>query len=449
MLKLAYNAWLAAAARRATRARNKRYTYGDQWGDTVVNRDGATVTEAQFLRENGHTPLANNLIRRLVKTIIGHYRTAADATSRYSSLPDDVVSVNALPELDARALEEFLISGCAIQRICRENRPAGSAVWIDNVSPDMFFTNDFRDPRGYDIDLIGMLHDMPPAQVLARFAPDNRPRARQLMQIFKTANEDPLSHPLSDNVDFFRARAGRWRLIELWTLSPREKAFVVDTDNATLSTASVDEISPEDLDSDPDTVWRMDFVWHCWWMAPDGTVIADYDSPFEHGSHPFALKFYPLTDGEVHPFVGDLIDQQHYINRVVVLIDRMLGASAKGVLMFPVAQKVGDMTLDDIAERWSRVDGVIPITGRTNILPQQISSASSDAGAYKLLQLELDLFNKAAGVSQSLTGEADSPTTGIQRFDAQVRNATAALADILESFKAFLTLRTRKAAALL
>ena len=44
--------------------------------------------------------------------------------------------------------------------------------------------------------------------------------------------------------------------------------------------------------------------------------------------HPICCCFTPL-DGEVWGFVEDIIDQQKYINRLIVLQDMIISASAK------------------------------------------------------------------------------------------------------------------------
>ena len=51
---------------RKDRERNKRYNYGDQWGD-VVCVDGKKMTEEQYILSQGNIPLKTNLIRRLVR----------------------------------------------------------------------------------------------------------------------------------------------------------------------------------------------------------------------------------------------------------------------------------------------------------------------------------------------------------------------------------------------
>ncbi|MDE6135326.1 MAG: hypothetical protein K2F79_07100, partial [Muribaculaceae bacterium] len=354
------------------------------------------------------------------------YRTIA-AEGKYYTDPAvrELARRNSLAELDARLLEEFLISGCAIQRIVHERRFDGTGVWIDNVDPDLFFVNRYRDPRGSDISLIGQLHDLDPAQAINRFAGGDPGRAAALSRYFAPgaacgagmAASTPLGEACRA-VDFACApRDGLCRFAEVWTLDSRPSAAGA----------------------------RMDVVWHCRWYGPDGLLVADYDSPFPHRSHPFAVKLYPLTDGEVHPFVEDVLDQQRTVNRMITLIDHMLCASAKGVLLYPMDQLPTGLTLSDISQQWAQPDGIIPVTGRGSHLPQQIVTNTANTGAYQLLQMQLRLFQDVSGVGDALLGRSEITARGAEMFDAQIRNSTIALADIFDTFAAFTAARNSKA----
>ncbi len=59
---------------RRDRERNKRYTYGYQWDD-IICVDGKAMTEEEYILSQGNVPLKNNLIRRLVKSVLGVYRS--------------------------------------------------------------------------------------------------------------------------------------------------------------------------------------------------------------------------------------------------------------------------------------------------------------------------------------------------------------------------------------
>lgn len=420
LITVAHAAWSAGGAVRARRERFKRFTYGDQWGDPAEPGHAFGASEGEVLARAGRKPLTNNLIRRLVKTVVGRYRTMCSENGRYDTAPGSLAVVNDLPELDSRLLEEFLISGVAVQRVVPDIRPAGAAVWVDNVNPCAFFTGDFSDPRGTDVEMLGMLHDMSMAQVLARFAGDDPGRRRSLTAMFAQAGAEPVASPAYAGAasDFFTSRIpGKCRLIELWTLDA--------------------------LDGP-----GCRFEWRCRWLAPTGDVLAEYASPWAHRGHPFVFRFYPYTDGEVHPFVEDVIDQQKYINRLIMLIDRMMGASAKGVLLFPVDQKVKGFSWEDIRRRWSAADGIIPINGRSEILPQQVVGSSADAGAHRLLELELKLFEDVSGVSDALLGKAAGGNGGAGLYESQLASSTAALADIFDTFNALTARRDALAAGL-
>ena len=309
--------------------------------------------------------------------------------------------------MDSRLFEEFLISGMAIPRVADDNPFESGTAAVSNVNPEKFFCNNFEDPRGRDIEIVGMLHDMSPAEALMRFDKVDRERLRRLIDTAEC--EVPTS--LSGNaIYFFNAAPGRIRVIEVWT---RE-----------FSTCS-------------------GVKWRVRWYSSTGQLLSTYLSPWAHGKHPFVLKFYPLTDGEIHSFVEDMVDQQRYINRIIILIDRIMSTSAKGVLLFPIKQKPSDMTFDEIARRWARTDGFIPITGHDQQLPVQVGGNNSDASAYRLLEMELRLFDRTAGVGAALTGGVGTTDTytGSQHFDSQIESATAALADIFLTFRSLVKAR--------
>lgn len=428
ILEAAYKAWCAAADLRARRQRYKNYTYGNQWCDTVTDSKGRTIVEGRLLEESGAKPLTNNLIRQLVKTVVGRYRTQAAEAGVYNNEKLKPLALrNNLAELDSRLLEEFLISGCAIQRIVDERRWGGYGVWVDNVDPRDFFVNAFKDPRGWDIDLIGMLHDMTLPEVINRFGAGSPERVAELRRLYAQGGDGSGIAPAislgeaSDAENFFcAATPARCRVIEVWTFDCRETA--------------------------PGST-GMDFAWHCRYIAPDGTVLSEFDSPYPHQGHPFAVKLYPLTDGEVHSFVEDVIDQQRYINRLIVMIDKMMATSAKGVLLFPMRQMVENLKWDDITRVWAHSDGVIPIRGDEGPLPQQVITNTSGSGAYQLLQMQLKLFEDISGVGDALLGRTHGTARGVEMFDTQVRNATIALADIFDTFTAFTQARNEKALA--
>lgn len=446
VLGAAHRAWLKLADLRQRRERYKNFTYGRQWGDMTIDNDGRIVSEEELAGRNGRTPLTNNLIRQMVKCVIGRYRDQRSRQSAARGL-SKAYKVNQLNELDCRALEEFLISGCAIQRVVNERRPIGRGTWVDNVSPRQFFINSITDIRGWDTELVGMLHDMSLAEVVMRFSHGDPAEADRLRAIYR----DTRSAEMTDG--FFTAPAGRCRVVEAWTLESRETIECHDPEKGTmtiLAAETADNLKKENrrrLSQGREQLkWRntTDTSWHCRYMSPRGDLLYERYSDLPSGQHPFVIKLYPLTDGEIHSFVEDIIDQQKYVNRLITLIDHVMSTSAKGALLFPYRQKLDNMTWDEVGRQWSACDGIIPYDPRANEPgPQQLVSRSGDFGAYDLLDMEMKLFRDISGVSEALSGHGTSGAKGSSMYESQVHNATIALADILETFGGFIEYRDR------
>lgn len=455
-LNLALDAWRSGEKLRQRRARYKDYTYGRQWGDTVKDSSGASVSELEMAHESGFRPHTNNLIRQLVKSVVGNFRAnqqqAGDETS-YSSLPSEVSERNLLDELDCRMLEEFLISGCAVQRISNESRMAGSGVWVDNVSPGSFFVNSFTDSRGLDIELLGMLHSMSLRELLMRFGSAGG-NVSELSRRYRQAMDHGCGAALGDPVSrrFLEAGPGRCRVIELWTLESR--AVYRCHDRATghffiAEGAEGKRLAAESRrrrrEGGPAFDYRSvtTLRWHCRFLTPWGEVLQEFDSPYVHGQHPFVVKFYPLIDGEVHSLVEDVIDQQRTVNRLITLVDHLMSVSAKGALLLPVGSLAPGMTASDVGKLWAQCDSVIPYQPSGGEI-RQVSGSGDHSGAYQLLNMQMDLFHRISGVSGALQGQATPSNTSAAMYDAQVRHSAVAILDLMQSFRSFLKARNEK-----
>lgn len=446
-LNLAYSAWKDGARLRADRRRFMRFAYGDQWGDVETTPSGERLTDKEWAQRSGCRPLTNNLIRQIVKTVVGMYRK--NYAKGYRRDMRETVKLNNLSELDSRAFEEFLISGCAIQRVVEERRPQGRGIWIDNVPPDRFFVNRFSDPRGNDIEIIGMIHDMSPAEVHSRFSMNSEGQVNQLPDENRSnAMVESFAEMEADK--FLTPAEGKQRIIEIWTLEsvralkaydPMTRSFFMTLEDRK---DKIKKINKKRLDADKLVYTPFPTVrWVCRWITAGGLLLDCHTSPYTHGYHPFAVKLYPLTDGAVHPFIEDIIDQQKYVNRMVTLIDHIMQSSAKGVLLFPEDRKPDDFTWYDISDLWSDCRGVIPYksTNRTNDMPKQIVTSGATNDAHKLLVTQMDMMNRIAGISPSLSGQAVSPNASASLYSVLQENSEIALGDVFGSFESFIDAR--------
>jgi len=454
VLHAAYQAWMNAAGLRKARLRNKRFTYGDQWGDLVKDYQGRVMTEGEHLAHQGCESITNNLIRQLVKTIVGRFRSQyikhdeKDTESPLSHVRED----NELDELDSRAMEEFLISGCCIQRVDTCHKPGKSQqVRVDNVNINRLFVGPMNDTRAWDCELIGQLHDLNIAQLLRRVTGGNQRKAAWVRKLYTDSAESRLADFTTRlgadsqlGTDFWHANDGKCRAIEVWTLESRE---VIVCHNRREGTLTVEPASTGNrLKNRPDvsTQWDIATVWHCRWFSPMGDLLTEYDSPWTHGSHPFVIKLYPLTDGEVHAVVEDIIDTQKHVNRLISLLDQVMRTSAKGVLLFPETALPDGWTWEDARRCWSSANGLLPYNPRySEAKPEQINANTNGLGAYQMIELQMKLFEEISGVSGALQGK--NPTMNSANvYQLQSENSNIALSDVYDTFEAFRRQRDHK-----
>jgi hypothetical protein len=458
VLRAAYQAWMNAAGLRQARLRNKRFTYGDQWGDLVRGPQGNLMTEGEHLAHQGCESITNNLIRKMVKTIVGRFRSQYIKKDDESSpTPLSLIGQhNELDELDSRALEEFLISGCCIQRVETTNEPGrDEQVRVDNVNVNRLFVNTMGDTRAWDCELIGQLHDLNIAQLLRRVAGSNPRKAAWVRRLYTDNAESRLidftTRLGADSqlgTDFWHAPDGKCRAIEVWTLESREVVVCHNRREGTLTVEPASALHRLKNTPEVSTCWDIATMWHCRWYSPMGDLLCEYDSPWPHGSHPFVIKLYPLTDGEVHAVVEDLIDTQKHVNRMISLLDQVMRSSAKGVLLFPETALPDCWTWEDARRCWSSANGLLPYNPRySEAKPEQVSSNGTNIGAYQMIELQMKLFEEISGVSGALQGK--NPTVNSAGvYQLQSENANIALSDVFDTFEAFRRQRDRKMGAL-
>lgn len=477
VLMQAQHAWDMMSKFRKDRERNKRYTYGDQWDD-VISVDGKYMSEASYIKSQGNVPLKNNIIRRLVRNVLGVYRsqskeptcTARDRDEQklgetMSTILQCNMQLNRMNDLLARTMEEFLISGLVVHRKWFGWRNDKCDCWTDYVQPNNFFVDgNMRDIRGWDASLVGEVHDVSFGTLCEQFAesPDD---FQKLKHIYKEAHN---SHSISavcnyfgysrlENYDFlFTSDPTRCRVIEVWRKEHKPRYRCHD-----YNTGRIYKINVEDYDALVTQVnrqrmaqglaagmqqediplveakWFMDDYWYYYYLTPFGDVLREGETPYAHRSHPYVFNAYPFIDGEIHSFVADVIDQQRYVNRLITVYDWIMRASAKGVLLVPEDAIPDGMNLDDIADEWSRFNGCILIKKGAQNLPQQIANNATNIGIYELLNLQLKLVEDISGVNGALQGKPGYSGISGSLYAQQTQNATTSLLDLLESFSGF------------
>lgn len=464
---------------RRDRERNKRYCYGDQWKD-IIQVDGCAMTEEEYIAKQGNVPLKNNLIRRLVRNVLGVYRSQAKEPTCYARDRDEQklgetmtiilqcnMQLNRLNELNARTMEEFLIGGLIVHRKSFGWRNEKLDCWTDYVNPNNFFVdNNTRDFRGWDITCVGEVHDVSFATLCAQFAtsPEDYKRYKEIYRFthdrqYISNFAERFGYSRLENYDFlFTSDPTRCRVIEVWRKESKPRYRCHDINNGDVYKIDIEDydelvskenasrlergreagVAEEDIPL-IEATWMIDNYWYYYYLTPFGDILKEGETPYEHKGHPYVIKAYPFIDGEIHSFVSDVIDQQRYTNRLITLYDFIMRASAKGVLLFPEGCEPDGMSMEDIAEEWSRFDGIVYFKPKPGApLPQQIANNSTQIGITELLNLQLKFFEDISGVNGALQGKPGYSGTSAALYNQQTQNATTSLLDMLESFSGFI-----------
>ena len=472
--------------------RSFRYAWGNQWGDLVPNPYGnGVITEEALIKKQGNQPLKNNVIAPILNNIEGQFKGATAKTlvssrAQANAKAGDMMTValeyvhdnNCIDTLDTDMFMTSLCSGIKMQSISYgwNDDKYMSDVWIHNVEYNRcFFNTDTKDPRGWDVRIIGEIFDVPMQELLARFVNarpasergkmeeyirniyGNKENIPEVMGMYDMSDKDRSE----DLINFFATtRVNLHRLILVWRKESRKALFVHDTLKGTQDYVEDNRywreefareneerkamgarqgIAEEDImliNVEPKT----EIYWQYYYMSPMGDVLETGRSPFWHHSHNYALSLYPLRNGKLYNYVEQFIDQQRAVNRTLMMIDFVRGSSARGLLVVDENAFEG-MTRERIIDEYTRYNGVLfaklkPGVNIQNTI-QQFNTGAVAAGDFELLNLQLRLINEIAGINSALQGREAKSGMSAKLYAAQTQNSAVNLQGILGSFRAF------------
>ncbi len=462
---------------REDRERAKRYTYGDQWGDVIMYK-GRPITEKNYIASQGNVPLVNNLIRRLVNNVTGVYtkgqtEPVCTARDRDEQKAGEMMTItlqcnwqlNKMPDLLATLFEDFLIGGAVFARETFDFRNDQKDAWTDLCNPNyMFFNSEMKDPRHWDVNLIGEIHDVSFNELCSVFAktPEDYGKLHDLYSSAANIHSQPRvedvtkKHDASQISFYSPMDSSLCRVFEVWTkeLKPRyrchdlleaslykieqEDLWKVKQENADRLRDGMEAGIPENEIPLIKAEFMLDSYWYFQFLTPTGVVLLEGETGYAHKSHPYSLRLYPFVNGEIHSFVNDVIDQQRYINRMITLNDFVIRTGAKGVTMVPEGCIPDDMSPEEFAEQWTSVDGVIIYKAKPNVpAPQQFYNRATNIGTTEMIQLQMQLMEDVSGVHNALQGKQAYSGSSAALYSQQTTNSTTSLSNLLLRFTGF------------
>ena len=488
--------WSAGAPFRRQTERSSRYYKGDQWKDKIVirHRNGKEeiITEEEYIERQGKPALKQNLIRPLVRNILGQLRLNPYKSTIFSRNADgqkaadmmtaaleSVHSMNNKNERDARLFETFLVSGAAIYNTGYkfDDERKIPYPYYRAVDPSRYFqTVSASDVCGDDVDFCGDFFDTSLLDIKSMYA-KTRKQEEELEEIYGTGHRTDVSSNLqfvSSNAENMSPRIplgnGECRVIRVcrkeghWDLAVHDYSDASwDTYNLKTNPDIKSKINAEiirrkqiaeelgvDYEDGSNRLlieYEEKYVtsWVYYHLSPYGHILWTQDSPYEHNSHSYVAKYYPLFEGQAYGMVFDLIDQQKAINRNYIMHDFITSAAAKGVLLVPEEAIPDDMDLEDIADEWSKYNGVIKYRAKDGVKqPEQIVARNFNVGQFDMINLQMKLMNDIGGVHDAMQGKSLGTGTPSSLYQQAVQNSQTNILDYLESFAWLLMKRDYK-----
>lgn len=479
-LTRAENAWSALSNARDRRQRNINYVYGDQWSDWVRDEHGNWVREHdRIAKRTGGVALQNNHLVKIVHSLEGLYAKQSTIPVCFAVNPgcDDKSDMmtnalqtnwrnNRMSDLLISWMGETLLGGVPVAISEWATINGVEDVYNFVIEPSHFFFESAGvDPLHRDINLIGHFEDYSKTELLAKIA-HTKYDAKQLDAIYKVYEKvnwtgwgEQQTDKLKD-AEWNNPADDKYRVYNVWTKEHKLRyrcKDVMDFDNPLyrIDVEDLPKVQAENADRvlqaqqagmPLDEVPLIEFLpiydtyWHYRMLAPDGTILEEYDNPYEHLDHPYTFKAYEFINGDIIPFISSVIDQQRYINRLITLFDIAIQASAKGVTLVPKSIVPKNMSEAEFARSCQEIGNYIfydDNNGKSMQKPEVIQSGVNMVGITEMLQLQLGFIPEITSVSDSLQGKSPGANVAASRYAMETQNSTTSVTGLLEKFGDF------------
>ena len=479
--------WFALQNWRDRIERSWRYLNGNQWGDLIWDPEsGGYVKEKTLIEAQGQIPFVVNMIVSIVENIIGQFLSAKSRSSVLARTREDapvsemltnklwaVQDINRMWRKDASALKMFLCSSAVIQRVDYGMLPQRRKmdVRFKNRELSTMFFNPLLDQDLDDLTFIGQFHDMPLDSIISEFAKskEDETRIREMFSFVNTgmpvAEAGFTDEQINNKNFYFTSNSDKARVFELWEKRHKWQYEYTDPSKGILDWVDMTPANKAHFDKENrDRIELLEShglstddaalitykekytkYWHFKYVTADYKTLAEGESPYEDKSHPYVLLFHSFIRGETMSFVETLIDIQRGFNRDKILLDFIIGASAKGTLMISEESITDKMSFEEMAHVYSKRNGVILYKAKNGAqLPQQLISKSLPAGLNESLQLGMQLMNQQGGVGDALQGRSPGAGVPAARYAMEAQNSTLNIKYKLDDFNIFRSMRDEK-----
>lgn len=485
------NLWNNLEEFRTQRARAFRFAYGDQWGD-IIEYNGRQMTERQYLRMTGNTVLQTNQVQDKVATMEGvltkeSLEPVCNAIDKDEQQYGEMVTnglqsncyKNRIDELSIDWMREACLGGLMAAYESWDDTSGSDGTldsWTSYVNPnDLIFDARMNDSRFWDISSVGRMLRMDYGKLCARFA--RSPHDIAILEDIYNSQSKLYSttslidyqdrHDL-DEVEFMHdSDSSVCMVLEAWTKEVKPRIRLHDLNSGTETIIDMDdnaersrvraenqrrkregqklgwrdnEIPYIEGDGYGDSGFFIDEFWYCRFLATDGTILWEGESPLPDRGQPFTIRTVPHTDGKIQGYLYPMIDHNIIMNRAVILHDWLLRTNAKGVTVVP-KQILGDMTPEEFANSWTSIDDMVFIDvkpGSENLMPKVFYGNAQQFDVAKYLDTFARMGDQSTAVTEALQGKTPFAGASGSLYAQMTANSSTAIAALLKKIHNFL-----------
>ena len=497
LLKHCEHLWMNLTDFRAQRKRGNRFYDGDQWGD-LITVNGETMTYRKYLAQTGNVVIQTNQIKNRVDTIAGlrvkeRTEPVCEAIDKDEQPYGELVTQGVLANSDKNQLMDLELKwikdacngglGAAYESYDATSGPDTRLdSWTQYINPNrLFFDADGVDPRYWDFSTIGVVRYGTKEEMCARFVkkPSDYDALSQIYSaqfaVLKTERIGSVEDKFNDNSLVFMDTTDPQRCYycEVWTKESRARIRLHDTNAGSEEIIDADDKEYRKLvkqenerrkalaasagwgekdvpyilgdgygeDETERNGFFIDTFWYCRFLAPDGTILWEGESPYPGRQHPFTLFIYSYIDGRIIGYNHDAIDHQIAINRAWITNEWLTRSQAKGVTVVPKQLVPKGTSYKEFARSWTAIDDLVFIDvkpGMEHLMPKVFYGAAQNYDASKLISTIKELMDSGSPVNGALQGKDPGRATSGTLYAQMTTNASTPVAAFMEQYRGFI-----------
>ena len=489
--------WMNLQPFREQRHRGNRFYDGDQWGD-MIEVNGKVMTYRQYLQQTGNVVVQTNQIKNRVDTIAGlrvkeRTEPVCEAIDRdeqpYGELVTQGVQANCdknqMSELEIKWIKDACNGGLSIAYESYDDSSGPFRrldSWTQYINPNrIFFDGDGVDPRGWDFSTIGCVRYATREEMCARFVrrPADYDALRQIygnqFDPVRTEQTGDFQEVKDDERLVFMDESdpNRCFFCEVWTKESRAMIRLNDLNTGTEELIDADDMAYRRMvreenkrraklaqaagyssaeipfiigdgygkDETERNGFYVDTFWYCRFLAPDGTILWEGESPYADKLHPFSFFIFSYIDGQIIGYNHDAIDHNMAMNRAWITSEWLARTQAKGVVVVPKSIVPADTNFKEFARSWTAIDEMVFVDikpGMENMMPKVFYGAAQSYDPSKIIGTIKDLMDSGSPVNGALQGKDPGRATSGTLYAQMTSNASTSVAAFMEEFRNFL-----------